>query len=505
MALQTLLKLAAADEKENDNGNGWGASKGKDKGSSKGKGKGKANYFVNENGEEQQKCWDFEEWGECWKRDCFRAHVDPRTGKNGSPPKPGAGGKGAGKGGGTGGGGAAPAAPTATTTQGSERRIIGGPKPAEAPAAVQTPAQALRDEVQGALIDPEGMEAKGVGVEVAIRVDLTTAGELTELDAQGRAKNTVIAVDRLSKIYLLQIKEYINSRAKRGTIEIGEVGVQKIHEAMMKLFEAQVLSPDKAKKIPEDAKIEVKDDLLGNKDPTEAATVNIGDMLKTTLETVLGVTGKTRAALPVASPVRKRVRKGKSPTKVPPGGDPKRTAKLDELRKRLTMDSEEGDDDEDDDAENLPSAGPLSEEEMLNQTAEIILVTITAVEGKMEELGRTGDSKKTEFDATQPLKDIPMDYVATGASGSAPVTLTPANFDEVTKWTKGQFVKEDLEKATDQITPGLLAATNNLKRAADVITELAKSHGYIMKGPKRVKMMVIMISFILARKAREAN
>ena len=78
--LAAPLKLTAVEESPMD---GSGSDKAKGKGKRKGKGKGKGSSWVqNDNGSERQEYWDYEEYHECWKQGCRRAHIDPKTLKN---------------------------------------------------------------------------------------------------------------------------------------------------------------------------------------------------------------------------------------------------------------------------------------------------------------------------------------------------------------------------------------------------------------------------------------
>ncbi len=76
-------------------------------------------------------------------------------------------------------------------------------------------------------------------------------------------------------------------------------------------------------------------------------------------------------------------------------------------------------------------------------------------------------------------------------------------FDEIVAWMMDTFKKEDLELATNEVIPGLLANSVEVKKAAEVANALALTHGARMKGPKRMKMTTILIGCIVARKTRE--
>ena len=167
---KALLK-AAAEEKEESWNDDWKTTKG-GKGKGKGKGGGKGSTvtkFVNEDGTEQGRCWDYDTDGKCTKDKCWFAHVSWTTGKNENVPK-GKGGGGKGTGGSRGWG-----------DEKATRRVIGNGKKTEGNDP-NTPAGILREKVKNALIDPAGLEDQEKGVEVALRTDLETARDLAEED-----------------------------------------------------------------------------------------------------------------------------------------------------------------------------------------------------------------------------------------------------------------------------------------------------------------------------------
>lgn len=184
------MKLLLADDKENQapagngNGQGYGQGHGGGKGAGKGKkggGKG-SNKFVNKDGTEQGRCWEFDDTGYCSRLSgeqawCPHAHVSARTGENENyvPAREwgqkGGGGKGTwnqGQGGGGGGknqGGGAAAG-------GGGRKTLGQAAKEEA-TEDETEAQKIRSAVNGGLLDPRGLSDKKKGVETAMMLTLT--------------------------------------------------------------------------------------------------------------------------------------------------------------------------------------------------------------------------------------------------------------------------------------------------------------------------------------------
>ena len=83
--------------------------------------------------------------------------------------------------------------------------------------------------------------------------------------------------------------------------------------------------------------------------------------------------------------------------------------------------------------------------------------------------------------------------------------MNPSNFDEVVEWMMQECTKQDLELASEIYIPGVLENIHGIKKSAEVVAALAKSHGYEMKGPKRMKMTSIIVGCLLAKSARNAD
>ena len=90
------------------------------------------------------------------------------------------------------------------------------------------------------------------------------------------------------------------------------------------------------------------------------------------------------------------------------------------------------------------------------------------------------------------------------SAGGVMSELNPSEFDRITEWVCDSFTKGDLEDATNVIIPTLLEDLQNKKRAADIMVAVARSRGLQLRGPKRLKMMVMMMGCLLARKNRES-
>lgn len=207
------------------------------------------------------------------------------------------------------------------------------------------------------------------------------------------------------------------------------------------------------------------------------------------LNTTLG-----KAPRPVASPARKRRDTKRTPQK--------KKEKLDELRKKLLMGSDDEDsEDEDMDPGRGTGGGPaMTREAMIEEaTASLLLDRIAVVEKKLEELGRTGDPAKKDYCEATPLKDLPTEWIHVGPVSGTPTELNMANFDDVNVFVMDNFTKANFEDAAMNQIPGILCCTSQLKRSAEVVCKAVETYGVKCKGPKRLKMTCILFSLMIAK------
>lgn len=513
MSLRALLKLAGDDDepKQDD----WYSTKGKGKGKGgKGKGgKGKgASLFTNTDGSTQQRCWDFDEYGECWKYECGRAHVSYTTGVNSNPPKgDAAGGTGPGKGGGAPKGGAAPAhptgAPAGTAARTDGRRVLGRREQAADPEKPSSEAMRVRESVSNAIIDPNGYETKKEGVEIAAMVSLTVANELSELDSDGDAVNDIMAVERATKPYLESIKGFLKTTAEKDGAKLGVKGVKAIHDTMIKFFADQKVTKKLTAVISEDPKVKPEEAL----DPAALALKGVGAMLAEALGNALGTGGdaggKPRTGVITVSPVRKKRGIG-SPKKA--GKESKeaemRRKRLEDLRRRLANDSDDEDEDEEEDDAGMSGAGGApttpTREDLLEATATILSTIMSGVETKLEALGRSSHDAKKDYNENQPLADMKAEWIGTAAASSTLKTLNVSAFDDCVAFMHDNYQKEDVEIGTDRLLPEMLELANGLKKPGEIMAKLMESHGVKFRGPRRFKMSAILCAFTVAKHFR---
>lgn len=484
-----LLKTLSKEEETDSNWDQGGSWSGKGKGKGKGKKGGKGdNDFENLDGTVQKRCWNFDTDQECWRKDCTFAHVRTRTGVNENPPKKNA----------DGGGRGAPPATAGHTAGGAgaaagagERRVIGRVVKKQEENVEKSEAAKVRETVQGALIDPEHLVDKGEGVEIAAMTTLTCAGELSEVIEDGESINTIVAIEKKSKDYVENIKGYISEDAKKNGTRIGQAGLKALHEGLLKLFKDQGMTKKPTTIIHEDEKAKRAAEAP---DVFQGAMESLGEMLNKTLEKALSNQARAR---PVASPARKR-----RDTKATPK---KKKDKLDELRKKLLMETDdEGESDEDTGPGTGTDRGTPTREEQIEATASLLLDTVAAVEKKMEEVGRIGDPVKKDYSDETPLKDLPMEWIFTGSVGSTPKELNMGNFDEVTIFVLDNFTKTNFEAAANTYIPQILNVVMQLKRGAEVACKAVETYGVKCKGPKRLKMTCILFGLMIA-KGIEAN
>lgn len=350
-----LLKLLLAEEqasKKDEETNAWQSGGGKKGGGKKGGGKGAAKgganpgKFVNPDGSEQSRCWQFDDEGHCEKiaqgKVCYFAHVDWTTGENRNPRAPWSDGGGKGSGGGkgpnAGGKGVQQSqqqqqqqAAGATTATGG-RRVVGKPKPKNSGEGDESDAARIRREVQGVVFDSEGLLEEGKGVELAIVTDLTTASEMLEENENGENVNIVITVEKEVAASVMRIRDFLKTKAKRGGVTLGAAGVKKIEEAMVKMFLDQDMRPETTNRITE------KGLTLGeDKDPLERALAGIGTMISKSVADAIsaGQGSGGGGAAAGRSPQRKKRRNYSSPVKKTLAFAAAEEKKKDERRKRL--------------------------------------------------------------------------------------------------------------------------------------------------------------------------
>ena len=92
---------------------------------------------------------------------------------------------------------------------------------------------------------------------------------------------------------------YINTKATKNGVKIGKVGVKKIHDALIEMFQKQGLKPALKLSIKED-----DEEITQPGDPLDKALQGIGAMLNETVSKVLS--GAVAATSTVSPPRKKR-------------------------------------------------------------------------------------------------------------------------------------------------------------------------------------------------------
>ena len=492
MSLKTLMKLASLAEEEE--GGDW--SKGKGKGKGKAAGKGKTAPFVNVDGTTQNICWDWTEWDECWKVECNFAH--PKNGKNLNPPK-------AGKGWGNSGKGWGGSAGKAADEEKETRKVLGRGTVEKVEVATEEPkteAARVKAELKEVLVDTENLGEKSLGVELAARVTLTTGKEIAMVNDAGEGMNALIAVDKVSKPYVENLKGYLSTRAERGGVPLGEKGVKKIHDTLEEFFKNQNVTKEK--------QILVKEETPGAAAPKDLDDTGTGsvDRVLTRIEELITLSiGKKETEVEgpkvggIASPARKRGKFGASPKKRASEAD-KKKKHLEDIRRKLEA-SDEEEDEEEEEVKMTEGATGGDREAQLERAAEILGNLIDITEKKLGELGRTTDTVKLEYDEAMPLRNVDADWIGS-ASGTAPgKIINPSDFEAVTAFFLDNYTMADAEQAALGTLGSLLDKIHPWKRNTEVLQKIMTTHGLSLKGPKRLKISAILCTLSLLKKKRE--
>lgn len=130
------------------------------------------------------------------------------------------------------------------------------------------------------------------------------------------------------------------------------------------------------------------------------------------------------------------------------------------------------------------------------------MAALDVIEKEIEKVGRMGDSRKLAFDENMPIQHAKTEWVGEHPEGESVVVVNPGNFEEICRFIHDAFTKEDFERAVNVHIGAVMTEVTKWKRNAESVVAVMKTWGTDARGPKRLKITVLLLCLTMAKKER---